>query len=64
MSVTERQYGCENCQYFAGVRWLGAAKYVICPKLPGGKSRDIRTYRGCGDFLPAGDAAGRQATLF
>jgi len=57
---------CGNCKYHGGKTWIGDVEHVVCPKLPGGKSAEVKVWRGCADFAPKGDkgeGAG-QAALF
>lgn len=63
MSTEEKSYGCHGCVHFEGTRWVGQAMYVVCPKLPGGESREVLTWRGCPDRREVG-ADTVQGTLF
>ena len=61
--MEEKTYGCTGCIHLGGVRWAGDVKYILCPKLPGGESREVQTWRGCPDRRTAGEE-NVQGTLF
>jgi hypothetical protein len=56
-------HGCIGCAHFDRALWLGGALYVVCPKMPGGKSREVPIWRGCGLREVACDGP-RQTALF
>ena len=62
--AADRRDRCERCVYYKGVVYLGDERYVECPELPGGKSGRVKTYKGCGCFMPAEDDGNRQCVLF
>ena len=62
--MEDKSYGCIGCAHFGGTRWVGDVQFVVCPRLPGGESEQIKTWRGCPERRGLDEKGPEQGSLF